>query len=203
MWPGGYPGRTVFGEIVEESTQLTPSRKAAQSHKVKSRGRFAALARFAPSRETAISVRTIRAESDICDHINLHQRIAWDTGCGDGGSHWRFSAEASLKNLIHARVVLQVGQVNVAFEDLIHRGAGFLKLLLDLVKDSLGMHFDITSLMVADAGDEDQVAVSDHAVEQWCLSVLGVVDKYFFGRFLSRDGWDRRGRYGSRRNSNP
>ena len=132
---------------------------------MKSWDRQAALAHFAPSRETAISVRTIRAESDICDHIDLHQRFAWDSGNGDGGSYWRFSAEAPLKDLIHARLVFQVGQVDVAFEDLIHRGADFLKLLLDLVKDSLGMHCDITSLMVADAGDEDQVAVSDHAVE--------------------------------------
>jgi hypothetical protein len=65
------------------------------------------------------------------------------------------------------------------------------------------MHLDVPGLMVPDAGDEDQVAVSDHAVEQRCLAVFGVIDKYFLGRFFLRDGRDRRGRHGSRRNSNP
>ena len=152
-------------QVVAESTQLRQNRKAAKNRKVKSWHFFAVLVRFATSGETAVSVGTPSAASDVGDHVDLNERIAGNSSGGDGSSHRRFGAETPLEDFIHARVILQVRQVNVALEALFHGRADLLELLLDLVEDTFSMHFDITRLMVSYAGDEDQVAVGDHSVE--------------------------------------
>jgi len=155
----------VFGEIEEARTHPAQSRKAAKSRSVKPSVFFAAFVYFAPLRETAVPVGRLRAGSNVRNDVDLYQRIAGDSGGGDGSPHRRFGAEAPLENFVHARVVLQVSQVNVALEALFHRGADLFELLLDLVEHSLGMHLDVPGLMVSDAGDEDQIAVGNHAVK--------------------------------------
>ena len=55
----------------------------------------------------------------------------------------RLVAEAALKDFVHPGVVLQVVQVDVALEDLVHGRARAFQLLADLVEHSLGVDLDV------------------------------------------------------------
>src|SRR5438067_2511859 len=53
------------------------------------------------------------------DHIDFHERVAWNSaGRGDRRPNGGLGAEAALEHLVHAGVVLQVVQVDVALQDL-------------------------------------------------------------------------------------
>src|SRR5665647_3409297 len=82
----------------------------------------------------------LRYYLDVSDHVNLHQRIARNSARGGNRSaHRRFRPEAALEGFIHAGVVLQVVEIDVALQDLFHGGADALQLLLDGIQHNLGM----------------------------------------------------------------
>ena len=56
-----------------------------------------------------------------------------------GGS----SPKRPSKHLVHPGVVLQVVQIDVALQDLLHRRSGRLELLLDAVQHNLGVQLDV------------------------------------------------------------
>src|SRR5689334_3026783 len=124
------------------------------------------------------------AGSDAGDAVDLDQRVARDAaGGGDRRAHARLGAEAAEEDLVHAGVVLQVVQVDVDLEDLLHRGAHRLELLLHLVEHVLRVRLDVALEVRADAGDEDQVAVLDRpAEERRLLGLLAVVPEHLLHR---------------------
>src|SRR5262245_35412912 len=96
------------------------------------------------------------------DHVDLDERVSRNpAGSGDGRPHWRFRTEAALEHLVHAGIVLQVVEIDVALQDLLHRRPDALELLLDLIEDRLGVYLDIAFGVVADAGNEYEVPVRD------------------------------------------
>src|SRR5262249_19046304 len=78
-----------------------------------------------------------------------------------------------------------------------------LELLLNLVENALGVHLDVAFGVIADAGDEHQVAVRDRAVEQRRLvgpaavSVMDLLDRLLALR-RGGGGQPRRGSGGRR-----
>src|SRR5207244_10499476 len=100
----------------------------------------------------------------------------------------------------HPGIVLQVVQVHVALQDLVHRRSDALELLLDLIEDAFRMHLDVAFGVKPDAGDEYQIAVGDRSVEErrlLRLAAVSVVD--FLDRLLTLCGgcrWKRRSGHG-------
>ena len=95
--------------------------------------------------------------SDACDAVDLDERVARDpAGRGDRRADARLRAKAAEEGLVHRRVVLQVVQIHVHLQHLLHRGADILEPLLDLVEHVLGVGLDVAFEVRADAGDEDE-----------------------------------------------
>jgi len=123
-------------------------------------------------------------------------------------THRRLRPEAAQKRLIHACVVLQVVEIDVALQDLFHGGADALQLLLDGIQHNLGMGLDIAWDVRAHAGNEEQIAVGNRAIEERRLGsrrrLLPILIKHLFGWLvaLRRGGHRRHGR-GSRRGGDP
>src|SRR5712692_3742594 len=113
---------------------------------------------------------TVSGASDAGDAIDLHQRVSGDPARGgDGRPHARLGPELAQEDLVHAGVVLQVVQVDVDLQDLLHRRARGFELLLDLVEHVRGVALDVALEVRADAGDEQQVAVGDRGAEERLL----------------------------------
>src|ERR1022692_4170304 len=102
--------------------------------------------------------------SNVGDDVDLNQRVAGNAArCGNGGAHWRLIAPPACEHLSHSVAVLQVIQIHIAFETLFHGGTNALKLFLDGIKNTFGVHFDVAWFVIAHAGDEDQVSIGDDA----------------------------------------
>src|SRR5437762_8839979 len=81
--------------------------------------------------------------SDVRDHVDLDERVPGNAARGrDRGPHRRLGAEAALEHLVHALVVLQVVQVDVTLQDLLHGRSNARELLLDLIEDVFGVRLD-------------------------------------------------------------
>src|SRR5512141_1883874 len=101
------------------------------------------------------------------DAVDLDERVAGNpSGGGDRRADRGLRAEAAEEHLVHRRVVLQVVQVDVDLQDLLHRGADLLELLLDLVEHVLRVGLDVALEVGTDAGDEDKAAVRGDAAEE-------------------------------------
>src|SRR5207244_1108911 len=86
----------------------------------------------------------LMAGSDVGDAVDLDERVAGDAAGGrDGRPDARLRAEAALVHLVHPVIVLQVVEVDVDLEHLLHRGANALELLLHLVEDDLRVRLDV------------------------------------------------------------
>src|SRR4051812_26051050 len=82
----------------------------------------------------AFSRRFFPGSSEVCDYVNLDQRIPRYAPCGrNRGAYWWLRAKAALIDLIHSRIIFEVVQVDVALEHLFHRRSDALKLLLDRI----------------------------------------------------------------------
>src|ERR1700684_2424918 len=101
-----------------------------------------------PSRVSAVRPAGVAAASadgsdmvlDVGDEIDFYQRVARDApGRGYGGANrWHLPPAACIHG-VHFGPVVDVVQVDVDFEYLVHRGAGTLQVLLQLVKHMLGV----------------------------------------------------------------
>ena len=101
----------------------------------------------------------------------------------DGGADRRVGTEPAPEHRVHPVVILQVVEVDVHLEDLVHRRSGLFQFRLDLVEHRLGMHGDVAGLVVALSGDEHKVAVGDPSREQRRLRPAGwlSLDVFFTG----------------------
>src|SRR5271169_5543774 len=111
--------------------------------------------------------RGARTASDAGDAVDLHEGVARNSPRrGDRGPDAGLRPEAAQKHLVHRLVVLEVGQIHVDLQDLLHRGADSLELLLHLLEDVLRVGLDVPLEVGADAREEDEVSVRDDGAEE-------------------------------------
>src|SRR3954447_22770661 len=128
--------------------------------------------------------KVVRQPLDVGDQIDFDQGIAGNTaGGGDGGADGRNVAEAAFVDGVHPFPVLDVVQIHIHLENLVHRGTRADQGFFQLVKNMLGVLFDRPLKMRAYPGQEEHIAVGDGAAEQRRLAVLGRrAPSFFLGR---------------------
>src|SRR6202035_4448883 len=95
--------------------------------------------------------------SKVGDHVDLDQRVSRNaTGGRDGCPHGRLLAKPAQKYLVHSCIVLQIIQINIALQDLVHRGTGGFELLLNLIEHTFGVNLDVAFSVIPYACDEQQ-----------------------------------------------
>ena len=81
-------------------------------------------------------------------------------GAIGGADGWHLTPAACIDG-VHFGPVVDVVQVDVDFEHLVHRGAGTFQVLLQLVEHMLGMLFNRAFEVCADTRQEEQIAVGN------------------------------------------
>src|SRR6186997_3176063 len=111
----------AFGSSAAASEGRTRPSAGAAATALKKVRRFTIVSPLAPA-------------SDRRDAINLDEHAVRDRSHGNGRAHRRVAAEAADIRFVHARKILDVGQVDVDLQDLLHRRTGELQRLLDLIE---------------------------------------------------------------------
>src|SRR5882724_867821 len=91
--------------------------------------------RFRPAEAARLPARRpaqAQAESNARDYVDLDERVSGNTtGRGNGSAYWRLGPEAAEKRFVHARIILQIVEIDIALQDFVHRRPDALELLLD------------------------------------------------------------------------
>src|SRR5437667_9228755 len=101
---------------------------------------------------------------DVGDEVDFDQRVAGDAASRrDGRTHGRNLAPATGIDRVHLGPVVDVVEVDVDLEHLLHRRSGTDEVFFQLVEHMFRVLFDGPLEVCADTGQEQQVAVRDGA----------------------------------------